>query len=180
MIGHFRSNSISVTGLTASSIGVRLLGATDISGRAYEWAPYKWQRLRLHRSTWRGVLPAPVLFGIYQLQLRLDHGRKFLTSTNWLERVFPYGTEARPAFATPAAVIRDYVAHLPGHTVLVAIRPWPLAAYDHRNPRLNRLFAIAYAPRGRTGQRRGRFVTTVREGFHGRWRLLATATQPYG
>ena len=180
MIGHFHSNSVSVSGLTVRSVGVRLLGATDMHGRAYEWTPYRWQGLRLRHGTWRGALPAPVLFGIYQLQLRLDHGRKLLTSGHWLERVFPYRTEGRASFATPAAVIRDYVANLPGHKALVAIKPWPLADYDHRNPRLNRLFAIAYAPRAKTGPRRGRFITTVREGFHGRWRLLGTAVQPYG
>jgi hypothetical protein len=180
VIGHFHSNSIRVRGLRARSVGVRLLGATDMSGRAYRWKPYRWQRLRLDRGAWRGVLPAPVFFGIYQLQLRLDHGRKLLTNTRWLERVFPYGTEGLRSFPTPAAVINDYVAHLPGHEILVAARPWPFAAYDHRNPRLHRVFAIAYAPGNRRGHRRGRFITTVREGFHGRWRLLEVSVQPNG
>jgi hypothetical protein len=44
VIGHFHSNSISVSGLQARSVGVRLLGATDMNGRAYQWTPYKWQR----------------------------------------------------------------------------------------------------------------------------------------
>jgi hypothetical protein len=180
VIGHFHSNSIRVSGLTARSVGVRLIGATDMSGRAYEWTPYRWRQLRLRRGTWRGVLPAPVLFGMYQLQLRLDHGRKLVTSPHWLERVFPYRTEGRRSFASPAGVIRDYVAHLPGHKVLVATRPWPLASYDHRDSRLHRLFAIAFAPRGKKGLRSGRFITTVREGFHGGWRLLQVSTQPLG
>ena len=180
VIGHFHSNSIRVGGVTARSLDVRLLGATDMSGRAYHWSPYKWRRLRRRGGAWRGVLPAPVMFGIYQLQLRLDHGRKLLTSTHWLERVFPYRTEARPSFATPAAVISDYVAHLPGGKVLVATRPMPLAAYDHRNPRLHRFFAIAYAPRDKIHQQLGCFITTVRDGFHGRWRLLGVAIQPFG
>jgi hypothetical protein len=180
VIGHFHSNSISVSGLQARSVGVRLLGATDMNGRAYQWTPYKWQRLRLGRGTWRGVLPAPAFLGIYQLQLRLDHGREFLTNTHWLDRVFPYGTERRPAFATSAEVINDYVAHLPGHQVLVNTTPWPLASWDHRNPRLHDFFAIAFAPRGRKGHKVGRFVMTVREGFHGRWRLLQVAVQPDG
>ena len=180
VIGHFHSNSIRVRGLTARSVDVRLIGANDMTGRAYHWAPYRWRPLRLSRGTWRGALRAPVMLGIYQLQLRLDHGRKLLTDTRWLERVFPYETEARRAFRTPADVIQDYVAHLPGRKELVATRPWPLASYDHRNPRLHRLFAIAYAPRGKTGPRLGRFVTTVREGFNGRWRLLQVTTQPPG
>jgi hypothetical protein len=46
---------------------------------------------------------------------------------------------------------------------------------------MNRMFAIAYAPRGdnRVGSRLGLFVTTVRNGLHGRWRLLEATTQPY-
>jgi hypothetical protein len=180
VIGHFHSNPISVSGVTAHSLDVRLLGATDMTGRAYEWAPYRWRRLRLGRGEWRGLLPGPALLGIYQVQLRLDHGRKLLTSRHWLDRVFPYGTEARPSFATPAGVIDDYVAHLPGHQVLLSTKPLPLAAYDHRDPRLHRFFAIAYAPRDEKGPRLGRFITTVREGFHGRWRLLDAAIQPDG
>jgi hypothetical protein len=41
---------------------------------------------------------------------------------------------------------------------------------------------IAYAPRGdsRPGSRLGLFVSTVRSGFRGRWRVLEATTQPYG
>ena len=44
------------------------------------------------------------------------------------------------------------------------------------------LFVIAYAPRGdnRPGSRLGRFISTVRNGYHGRWRVLEVTTQPYG
>jgi hypothetical protein len=180
VIERFHSNSITVSGLTAHSIDVRLLGATDMSGRAYQWAPYRWRPLQLRQGVWRGVLPAPVLLGIYQLQLRLDHGHTLVSSTHWLERIFPHGTEARGSFATPAAVVRDYVANLPGDKVLVATRRWPLPAYDHRDPRLNRLFVIAYAPRGnkQPDARVGKFITTVRDGFQGRWRLLEATTGP--
>lgn len=179
IIDHFHSNAISVSGITAHSIDVRLLGATDMAGRAYEWTPYRWQRLRHRRGWWRGVLPAPVMFGTYQLQLRLDHGRKLLSSTRWLERVFPHGTETRNSFATPSAVIHNYVARLPGDEILVAVKRWPLPAYDHRDPRLNRLFVIAYARRGiGASSRFGEFITTVRDRFHGRWRLLQATTEP--
>jgi hypothetical protein len=176
----FHSNSVSVRGLTARSVDVRLLGAIDRRGRAYLWAPYGWQRLRLGSGTWRGVLPAPVLLGIYRLQLRLDHGRKLISSRRWLDRVFLPGTEARRSFARPARVLRDYVADLPGDQVLVAARRWPLPRFDHRDPRLHRLFVIAYVPRGheRPDSRLGKFITTVRDGFHGRWRLLEATTGP--
>ena len=97
-------------------------------------------------------------------------------------RVFPRGTMKRPSFPTAVGAVRGFVAHLPGHKVLVAVRRWPLAKFDHRDPRLNRQFVIAYAPRGdkRPDSRLGLFITTVRNGFHGRWRLLEATTQPYG
>jgi hypothetical protein len=43
------------------------------------------------------------------------------------------------------------------------------------------LFVIAYAPRGNTrpSSRLGLFVTAVRDGFHGRWRVLEATSQPY-
>jgi hypothetical protein len=179
VIDHFHSDPISVSGATAHTIDVRLLGAIDMTGRAFKWTPYRWRPLKLRRGSWRGALPAPALLGTYQLELRLD-GRNVLTSASWLERVFPDGTKTCRSFATPAALIRNYVAHLGGKQTLVAIKPWPLASYDHRDPRLNRLFVIAYAPRddNRPSSRVGKFITTARDGFHGRWRLLQATTQP--
>jgi len=178
----YHSAPVQVSGTTADSVDVRLVGAIDRAGRAYEWSPYPWRALRASRGTWRGLLPAPPLFGIYQLRLRLDHGRSFLSSVRWLMRVFPRGTMKRPSFPTAVGAVRGFVAHLPGHKVLVAVRRWPLAKFDHRDPRLNRQFVIAYAPRGdkRPDSRLGLFITTVRNGFHGRWRLLEATTQPYG
>jgi hypothetical protein len=180
VIDRFHSNSITVSGLTARSIDVRLLGAIDMTGLAYKWTPYRWRPLRLRQGVWCGALPAPVLLGIYQLQLRLDHGRRLITSTHWLERVFPHGTEARHSFDTPNAVIHDYVSRLPSDEILVDARRWPLPAYDHRDPRLQRLFVIAYTPRvqNQRGSQVGKFITIVRDGFHGRWRLLQATTEP--
>jgi hypothetical protein len=178
----YHSASIRVSGTTADSVEVRLIGAIDRAGLAYKWAPYPWRALRVDGGSWRGLLPAPPLFGIYRLRLRLDHGRGFLSSARWLMRVFPRGTLKRPSSPTAMGAVRRYVADLPGHQVLVASRRWPLATFDHRDPRLNRLFVIAYAPSGDTGpgSRLGLFVTTVRNGFHGRWRILEATIQPYG
>jgi hypothetical protein len=177
----FHSASARVSGIAARSAEVRLVGAIDRAGLAYEWTPYPWQVLRVHHGTWRGQLPPPPLLGIYRLQLRLDHGRRFLTSARWLLRVVPAGTMKRPSFANAVGAVRDFVAHLPGHEVLVASKRWPLANFDHRDPRLNRLFVIAYAPRDdkRRSSRLGLFVTTVRDGYHGGWRILQATTQPY-
>jgi len=176
----FHSASVRVSGIAARSAQVRPLGANDRRGLAYEWKPYRWQTLGAYDGTWRGLLPAPPLFGIYRLQLRL--GKKVLSSPRWLLRVLPRGTMARRAFPTAVAAVRGYVAHLHGHPVLVAARAWPLAGYDHRDPRMNRLFVIAYAPRGdnRASARLGMFVSLVRNGYHGRWRVLEATTQPYG
>jgi hypothetical protein len=181
-VGLYHSASVRVSGITARSVEGRLVGAIDRSGLAYEWTPYRWRALRLHSGTWRGRLPAPPLFGIYRLRLRLDHGGRFLSSARWLVRVFPSGTLKRPSSSTASGVVRHFVAQLPGHQVLVALRRWPPAKFDHRDPRLNRLFVIAYAPRGdsRPGSRLGVFITTVRDGFRGRWRLLEATPQPYG
>jgi hypothetical protein len=177
----YHSDSVRVSGTTAGSVQVRLVGAIDRAGLAYEWTPYPWRVLRVDGGSWRGLLPAPPLFGIYRLRLRLDHGRSFLSSPRWLMRVFPRGTMKRPSFPTAVGAVRDFVFHLPGDKVLVALRRWPMATFDHRDPRLNRLFVIAYAPRGNTrpGSRLGLFITTVRDGFQGRWRLLEATIQPY-
>lgn len=177
----YHSASVQVSGTTFSSVAVRLIGAIDRAGLAYEWTPYRWQALRVHHGTWHGVLPAPPLLGIYRLQLRLDRGRRLLSSERWLLRVFPPGAMKRPSFATPVGAIRHLVSQLPGHKVLVAVRRWPFAKFDHRDPRLNRQFAIAYAPRGntRSNARLGLFVTIARDGLHGRWRELEATTQPY-
>lgn len=181
VIDLYHSSSISVSGISARGLEVRLLGAIDRSGLAYEWTPYRWRRLRLREGTWRGVLPAPPLFGAYRLELRLDGGSRYLSSPTWLLRVFPHGTLRRPSRHEPIAAIRDFIAHLRGQQVLVACRHWPLASFDHRDPRLHRLFAVAYAPRGdhRPDSRLGLFVTTVRDGYHGGWRVLRATTQPY-
>lgn len=171
---------VSVSGITAASMVVRLSGATDMRGVAYHWAPYRWRRLHLLRGTWHGVLPAPALRGIYQLQFRVPSRKRLLQSAMWLLRVLPRGTLRHPAFATPRAAVRNFVSHLRGHQVLVAIRRFPPPVYDHRDPRLHRIFVIAYAPRGdpRPASRRGLFIEIFRNGFNGHWRLLQACTGP--
>jgi hypothetical protein len=181
-IGLFRRTSVAVTGLSARSVEMRLRGATDEAGLAYEWTPYPWHRLRLVQGVWRGALPAPALLGIYELQLRVDGGRSVLQSPRWLLRVFRWHTLERPSFRTPAMVVRDFVGRLPGDEVVVALRRLRPARFDHRDARLHRIFAVAYAPRGDTQptSRLGLFINTARDGFHGRWRLLEVDVQPYG
>jgi hypothetical protein len=177
----YRPAHVSVAGIAAASVSVRLEGANDPSGLAYERAPYRWLRLRLAQGRWHGALPAPPLRGVYQLQLRVQRRRRVSQSPHWLLQVMPPGTLRRRPFPTPRAVIRNYVGDLPGNQVLVVARRWPPAAFDRRDPRLNRLFVVAYAPRGndKASARRGLFITTVRDGYGGRWRLLEATTAPY-
>jgi hypothetical protein len=180
--GLFRPTSIAVTGLSARSVEARLKGATDAAGLAYEWTPYSWRRLRWSDGTWKGVLPAPALLGVYELQLRVDGGRRILQSPRWLLRVFTPQTLARRPFPTPVLVVRDFVDRLPGNDVVAAVRRVRPAGFDHRDTRLQRIFAVAYAPRGdtRPGSRLGLFITAVRDGFRGGWRLLDASVEPYG
>jgi hypothetical protein len=168
--------------MSARSVSVHLAGATDESGLAYVWTPYRWHRLRLVQGAWRGLLPAPALRGIYQLQFRLHPGKRLRPSPHWLLRVLAPGTLNRPSSPNPADVIRDFVSHLPGDQVLIHLRRWPQASFDRRDPRLNRIFVIAYAPRGNNqpGAQIGLFITTIRNGFHGQWSLLQATVQPYG
>lgn len=95
----YQSASVRVSGIAARSAQVRPVGANDGSGQVYEWKPYRWQALRPHNGTWRGLLPAPPLFGIYRLQLRVD--RKVLSSPRWLLRVLPHGAMAVAHFRRP-------------------------------------------------------------------------------
>jgi len=173
---------VSVSGVSAAAVSVRPKGANDLRGLAYEWTPYRWRRLRLVRGRWRGVIPAPPLFGLYRLQLRAAQHSRLLQEPDWLLRVLPPGALDGSAFRSPKAVIRDYVSDLPGNQVLVTDRLRPQAAYDHRDPRLLRLFVIAYAPRGNNtpNTRRGLFISTFRDGYHGRWRLLEATVSPNG
>jgi hypothetical protein len=181
-IGLFHHTSVTVRGLSARSVEVRLKGATDAAGLAYEWTPYRWRRLQFSDGAWRGALPAPALLGVYELQVRLDGRRRVLQSPDWLVRVLPKNTPARPSFPTAVAVVRDFVARLPGDEVVVALRRVRPARYDRRDTRLHRIFAVAYAPRGDTqpSARLGLFVTAVRDAYHGRWRLLDTGVEPNG
>jgi hypothetical protein len=121
------------------------------------------------------------LLGVYQLQFRIQQNEHFLQSPHWLLRVLPPATLSRPAFRTPLGVIRDYVSHLPGKEVLVAARRLRPAPFDHRDQRLHRRFAIAYEPQGdnKLSARLGVFITTIRNGYQGRWRLLEASTGPY-
>jgi hypothetical protein len=112
-IGLFQSTPVTVRRITARRVEIRLLGAIDAAGRAYEWTPYRWRPLRLREGAWRGRLPAPALFGIYPLQIRIDGLHSVRFRGRRLLRVFPHGAGVRPAYATPGAVVRAFVAHLP-------------------------------------------------------------------
>jgi hypothetical protein len=166
---------ISVHGMSGSPVEARLAGATDVNGNA---AP--WTHLTRSGSSWQGTLPAPSLLGIYLVQLRKGDGARVVGSNHWMLRVFRPGTLSRRSFATPEQVARDWVAHLPGDARLVAMKRWRRPDFDHRDRRLHQLLVIAWLPEGRhhRSDRLGIFVTAVRDGFSGRWRLLEATALP--
>jgi hypothetical protein len=167
--------AISVHGMSGSSVEARLAGATDASGNAMPWT-----HLTRSDGSWQGTLPAPSLLGIYLVQLRKGKGTRIVGSNHWMLRVFRPGTLNRRSFATPEQVARDWVAQLPGHAKLVAMKRWRRPDFDHRDRRLHQLLVIAWLPKGRhkRSDRLGIFVTAVRDGFSGRWRLLEATALP--
>ena len=169
---HERS-TITISGLGSRSLQVRLGGATYANG-----APLPWLSLVRMGGVWRGRLQAPALRGIYPIELRTSKAASRIDSHLFL-RVFEPGTSARPAFDDPGEALRWWVRTVP-HATLVAAKEWPLPALDRRDIRLHRLFVVAYSPFGYpdVSDRLGMFVTVVRDGFHGGWRLLEATVEP--
>ena len=167
--------TISVTHLDVSSLELRVVGATTNFGQPSPWTP-----LRYARSAWRGLLPAPELRGIYPLELRIRQGSPVLRSEHWLLRVFARGTLSRPSFSTPEGVARAWVRRLPLQARLVAMKRWPQSAGDLRDHRRHQRLVVAYTLAGHRAvqDRLGMFVTAVRDGLQGPWRLLEATVAP--
>ena len=142
--------------------------------------PVGWRSLTFRRGAWRGTLPPPELRGIYPVELRVRAGAPLLRSAHWLYRVFAPGTLTRPSFHAPADVARWWVRTIPGDAKLVALKPWPRPAFDRRDLALHRLIVLAYTLKGHetVRERLGIFVTAVRDGYSGRWRLLEASALP--
>ena len=167
------SASVTVTGIAAPTLEVHLVGGSTALGRALPWT-----ELTRVGNTWRGTLPLPEFRGIYPIELRVARGGEVYRSDSWLLRVFARGTLSRPSFATPEAVARYWVGTVGGQ--MKALRLWPRPAFDRRDRRLHQLMVIAYsvAPKTKVRDRLGIFVTAVRDGYHGRWRLLEATAAP--
>lgn len=165
--------SIVVSHVRAPSLQVLALGATDKTGN-----PLGWRGLRLVDGTWRGTIPAPGLRGIYPIVLRVDPGTPAFGSQAFLQVLTP-GTRSRPSFESPDDVVRWWVQAVPRAT-LVAMKAWPRPGFDRRDPRLHRLFVVAYGPPGSLDvtDQLGMFITAYREGYQGGWRLLEATIQP--
>lgn len=170
-----QSSRIEVTGIHSRTLQVRLVGASANSGR-----PIPWTSLRLERGIWQGRLQMPELRGVYPVELRVRPGASILRSDEWMLRVFAKGTFSRPSFDTPEDVARWWVRSIPGGARLVALKRWPRPAFDRRDPRLHRLLVLAYSLTGRPSvhDRLGIFVTAVRDGYGGHWRLLEATALP--
>ena len=167
--------SVTVTGVAAPTLEAHLLGSSTALGKALPWTT-------LHRvgNTWRATLPVPEFRGIYPIELRVAQGGEVLRSDHWLLRVFARGTLARPAFKTPEEVAAYWVSTVGAKAHIEALRRWPRPAFDRRVRRLHQLMVIAYSPDAKTKvrDRLGIFVTAVRDGYHGRWRLLEATAVP--
>jgi len=170
-----QASSITVSGLVAPALQVRLRGASERGG-----APLPWVSLRRVHGGWRGTLPTPELRGAYPVELRVRAGTPVIHADGWLLRVFATGTLSRPAFPTPELVARWWVSNRPGGAMLVALKRWPRPAFDRRDRRLHQLLVLAYSRTGLTAKRDrlGIFITAVRDGYNGRWRLLEATALP--
>lgn len=163
--------AISVSDPYVKAIQVRLAGGTYPDGTLLPW-----RTLRLAGGTGRGTLPMPALRGVYPVLIRQGPGSPAFRVTYL--RVLEHGTLRRPAFADPVGVVRWWVRAR--HGTVVAIKAWPRPDFDRRDPRLHRLYVVAYSPPGRPGvqDRLGMFVTAFREAYGARWRLLEATAEP--
>jgi hypothetical protein len=166
--------TVLVVGWQGPSLEVALSGATDKQGRLLGWREAERQG-----PAWVVELPRPALRGIYPVLLRERAGAPVLRSAEWLLRIFRRNAASEPTFTTPEAAVRWWV-HTDRHARLAALKRWPQSALDKRDPRLHELFVVAFNVRGRPGiaNRLGRFVTAVRDGYRGAWRLLEANVQP--
>ena len=170
--------TIAVSGVHARSLEVLLAGATDAVGNQPA-RQLPWLSLQLVDGAWRGTLPAPALRGVYPVMLRTSAGATRVRSPQLFLRVFTPGTGTQPSFGNPVDVVRWWV-RTAQHAKLVALKAWPRPGFDLRDTRLHRLYVVAYSPPGhpQVGDRMGMFVTAVRDGYSGRWRLLEASVQP--
>jgi hypothetical protein len=172
----YGSAQIEVRGMpAAAAVLVHLEGASGVLGTVLPWTSLQ----RYGDGSWRARLPQPVLPGIYPINLRTRPKLTLSPPEVTYLRVYWNGTDAHPLFATPEQVVTWWVHNEAGGT-LVAIRPWHRQPIDHRLGSLHRLFVVAYSPLGKpTPDRLGVWITAVREGYGGKWRLLeATVTPP--
>lgn len=169
-----RQERVEVSRLPVASLQVVPLGALAPGGRAFGWRPLR----RVHGS-WVVTVPAPLMRGVYPLLLRTRAGARVFRSATWFMRVLAPGTLSRPSFPGPSDVVRWWV-RVVAHATLVAFKRWPLPGWDPRDPRLHRLFVVAYdAPgQGEPGDRRGIFVTAFRNRYGGPWRFLEAKLSP--
>jgi hypothetical protein len=171
----YASAVIDVGGVAdASAVDVRLKGASGVRGTLLPWVP-----LQRRREIWSARLPQPILAGIYPIELRTRPRLSITPVATVYLRVYWAGTDKHPLFPTPEQAAGWWVRHVTDGT-LVAIRRWPGSAIDHRVARLHRLFVVAYSPPGRPlpADRLGVWITAVREGGQGMWRVLEASETP--
>jgi len=175
--------SVATAGITAQAdhpvvrlyepISVTVEGAAGATAVAVGLAG-TWTSLRADHGRWRGVLASPGSLGIYPLDVKTRPGGRVVADAGWL-RVFEPGTLSRPSFATPDEVATWWVETI-AHGTVVAVRRWPQLLFDRRDLRLHQLFVVAYDTPAHNYL--GIWITAVREGYAGRWRLLEASIFP--
>lgn len=155
------------------SVPVKVEGAAGATAVAIGLAG-TWTWLRADHGRWRGVLASPGSLGIFPLEVKTRPGGKVVLAAGWL-RVFEPGTLSRPSFVTPDEVATWWVETI-AHGTVVAVRRWPQLLFDRRDLRLHQLFVVAYDTP--THAYLGMWITAVRDGYTGRWRLLEASIFP--
>ena len=160
VVNLYERSTITVSGLDSRSLQVRLAGR-DVRRRSAA-------SVAVARSRGRGLAgQAPDSRSARPLPDRAPHGAGPLLSSTRTCSFASSSPEhsARPAFDDPAEAVRWWVRTVP-HATLVALKAWPLPAFDRRDIRLHRLFVVAYSPLGLSGRQRS--AGHVRHGGPGR------------
>lgn len=169
---------VTVTGVDASRLLVRLRGAQTGAGKATTWLP-----LVRRVAVWAGSLRTPHYWGVYPLELRAGPAAAPRSSAAWLVEVLPAGFRTRPGFATPREVAAWWVRTGPPRARLVSARPWSAPAGTPHNA-YNRLLEVElrllepWPPVWPEPGRLTMFVSVTRESLRGPWRFVDVGTGP--
>ncbi len=158
---------ISVHGVAAQTVDARLEGGVASGGRWFSWV----RLLPAGPGSWYSILRAPGYLGVFPVQLRAG-GRVVATTAS--VRILPPGFARRPGFWQPESVARWWVGTR--HVRLESVSTWRSGYFTHRDPMLNRLLRVGYAPSGRDPA--VVYLSIARLTLDTPWRLLQAVGAP--